>query len=155
MFWTSFGCPQLIFNAQMWFVCCPGHASGVFSNMDETTSVYSHVKSWRKTKSQTSKTLQTRWADSWGFALIHEMAYFEGGLVWWLELSLFGFEVVLKWVELKASPWLKCTSLCDTPYCAILFQGGEHSPKMVQNPPVVHRHICAIAPFATYCAIIV
>ena len=48
---------------------------------------------------------------------------------------------------------------CDTPYRAILFKGGQHSPKMVRYPPLVHlvshRHICAIPHFATYRAIIV
>ena len=47
---------------------------------------------------------------------------------------------------------------CDTPYRAILFWGGEHSPKMVRYPPwylVSHKHICAIPHFATYRAMIV
>ena len=47
---------------------------------------------------------------------------------------------------------------CDTPYRAILFKGGEHSPKMVRYPPwylILHRHIRAIPHFATYRAIIV
>ena len=26
---------------------------------------------------------------------------------------------------------------CDTPYSAILFKGGWHSPKMVRYPPLV------------------
>ena len=26
---------------------------------------------------------------------------------------------------------------CDTPYRAILFKGGDQSPKMVRNPPLV------------------
>ena len=46
----------------------------------------------------------------------------------------------------------------DTPYRAILFQGGLHSPKMVRYPPwylVSHRHICAIPHFAIYRSIIV
>ena len=47
---------------------------------------------------------------------------------------------------------------CDTPYRAILFKGGEHSPKVCDTPPwylILHRHICAIPQFATYRAIIV
>ena len=47
----------------------------------------------------------------------------------------------------------------DTPYRAILFQGGLHSPKMVRRPPpwylVSHRHISAIPHFAMYRAITV
>ena len=35
---------------------------------------------------------------------------------------------------------------CDTPYRAILFQGGWHSPKMVRYPPLVlsftQAHLC-------------
>ena len=35
---------------------------------------------------------------------------------------------------------------CDTPYRAILFQGGQHFPKMVQYPPLVlsftKAHLC-------------
>ena len=36
---------------------------------------------------------------------------------------------------------------CDTPYCAILSQGGQHSPKMVRYPPPLvlsftHAHLC-------------
>ena len=49
---------------------------------------------------------------------------------------------------------------CDTPYRAMLFKGGLHSPKMVRYPPplwylIFHRHICAIPHFATYRARIV
>ena len=47
---------------------------------------------------------------------------------------------------------------CDTPYRAILFQGGCTPPKWCDTPPwylVSHRHICAIPHFATYRAIIV
>ena len=45
---------------------------------------------------------------------------------------------------------------CDTPYRAILFKGGWHSPRI--PPPyylVSQRYICAIPHFATYRAIIV
>ena len=35
---------------------------------------------------------------------------------------------------------------CNTPYRAILFQGGQRSPKMVRYPPLVlsftHAHLC-------------
>ena len=35
---------------------------------------------------------------------------------------------------------------CDTPYCAMLFKGDQHSPKMVRYPPLVLRltqtHLC-------------
>ena len=48
---------------------------------------------------------------------------------------------------------------CDTPYRAIVFQGGLALPQLVRYPPpwylVLHRHICAIPRFATYRAIIV
>ena len=48
---------------------------------------------------------------------------------------------------------------CDTPYRAILFQGGLHSPKKVRYPPhwylVSHRPISAIPHFAAYRAITV
>ena len=41
---------------------------------------------------------------------------------------------------------------CDTPYRAILFKGGQQSPKMVRCPPLVRSF--AILSFATYRAII-
>ena len=48
---------------------------------------------------------------------------------------------------------------CDTPYRAMLFQGGsQSSPKWCDTPPwhlVSNRHISAIPHFATYRAIIV
>ena len=47
---------------------------------------------------------------------------------------------------------------CDNPYRAILFKGGQHSPKKVRYPPlylILDRRIRAIPHFATHRAIIV
>ena len=52
--------------------------------------------------------------------------------------------------------YYRCDS--DTPYGAILFEGGLRSPEIVRYPPwylVSQRHIYAIPHFATYCAITV
>ena len=48
---------------------------------------------------------------------------------------------------------------CDTPYRAILFQGGKHSPKWCDTPlgaiPFTQANRCDTPSFATYRAIIV